>query len=138
MDTSPAKRHNYGFKRTIDLGFSETLSRTREALMQEGFGVLSEIKLDEKLREKLVVQFRHYVILGACNPTLAYEMLGVDIDVGLLLPCNVVVYESDEPGKTVVAAIDALAMIPLIGDNPAATAAAKEVSERLKRVLDLI
>ena len=81
--------------------------RTRAALTEEGFGVLCEIDMKEKLKEKLGVDFRNYVILGACNPPLAYKTLQQEINIGLLLPCNVVVYEADEAGKSVVAAIDA-------------------------------
>ena len=91
MKTQQVEQQKYGFSRTIDAAFDEVTERTREALKQEGFGVLSEIRLDEKLKEKLGVDFRRYVILGACNPPLAYKTLQEDINIGLLLPCNVVV-----------------------------------------------
>ena len=99
---------------------------------------MSEIRLDEKLKEKLDVDFRRYVILGACNPPLAYKTLQEDINIGLLLPCNVVVYEADDKNQSVVAAIDAKAMLSVIGDNPAVDEVAIEVNERLRRVIEQI
>src|SRR6476661_3841027 len=107
----------YGFSREIESDFDAAVERTREALKTEGFGVLSEIRIDEKLKEKLGVDFRRYVILGACNPPLAYKTLQEDINIGLLLPCNVVVYETG-PGTSVVAAIDADAMMSAAGGKP--------------------
>ncbi len=95
----------YGFRRALDASLPQALERTREALKKEGFGVLFELDMKEKLKEKLGVEFRNYVILGACNPPLAYQTLQQEIDIGLLLPCNVVVYEQN--GKSVVTAIDA-------------------------------
>lgn len=107
----------------------------RAALKTEGFGVLCEIDLKEKLKEKLGVDFRNYVILGTCNPPLAYKTLQEEIDIGLLLPCNVIVYEADEAGKSVVATIDARAMLSVVGNNPRLEAVAAEVNERLERVV---
>ena len=108
MKAQQVEKKQYGFSRTVDAAFDEATERTREALKGEGFGVLSEIRLDEKLKEKLGVDFRRYVILGACNPPLAYKTLQEDINIGLLLPCNVIVYEADDKTKSVVAAVDAL------------------------------
>lgn len=126
----------YGHRRTIDLAYDQAVQQTREALQAEGFGVLCEIDIKEKLKEKLGVDFRKYVILGACNPPLAYQTLQEEIDIGLLLPCNVIVYEADKPGKSVVVAVDAKKMLSVAGGsdttlNPIAT----EVDEKLKRVL---
>ena len=135
MKTQTAEQQKYGFSRTVDAAFDEATERTREALKEEGFGVLSEIRLDEKLKEKLGVDFRRYVILGACNPPLAYRTLQEDINIGLLLPCNVVVYEAEDKNQSVVAAIDAKAMLSVIGDNPAVEEVANEVNERLQRVI---
>ena len=135
MNTQKAKELNYGLSRTIDASFDDAAERTREALKTEGFGVLSEIRLDEKLKEKLGVDFRRYVILGACNPSLAYQTLQEDINVGLLLPCNVVVYEADDKDKSVVAAIDAKAMLSVIGENPEIEETAQQVNERLQRAI---
>ncbi|HWP42917.1 MAG TPA: DUF302 domain-containing protein [Blastocatellia bacterium] len=83
----------YGYSRTLDLPFEQALERAREALKTEGFGVLCEIDIKEKLKEKLGVEFRNYTILGACNLPLAYQVLQKEINTGLLLPCNVIVYE---------------------------------------------
>ncbi len=122
----------YGFSRTVELPFAQAIERVKETLKAEGFGVLSEINLKEKLREKLGVEFRDYVILGACNPPLAYQALQAEIGLGLLLPCNVVVY--DEDGKAVVAAIDAAKMLSIVG-NPQLEVAAAQVNEKLQRAL---
>lgn len=138
MKTQLAEQSTYGFSRTIDASFDDAAERTREALKEEGFGVLSEIRLDEKLKEKLGVDFRRYAILGAFNPPLAYKTLQEDIHIGLLLPCNVVVYEAEDKNQSVVAAIDAKAMLSVIGDNPAVSAVANEVNERLQRVINQV
>ena len=138
MKAQQVMQQKYGFSRTVDTAFDDVVERTREALKQEGFGVLSEIRLDEKLKEKLGVDFRRYVILGACNPPLAYRTLQEDINIGLLLPCNVVVYEAEDKNQSVVAAIDAKAMLSVIGDNPAVDEVANEVNERLQRVFSIL
>jgi uncharacterized protein (DUF302 family) len=127
----------YGFSREVAGEFDEIVEQVRESLKTEGFGVLSEIRIDEKLKEKLGVDFRRYVILGACNPPLAFATLQEDINIGLLLPCNVVVYETD-PNRSVVAAVDANAMMSVIGENPGVKEVAQEVNERLHRVLEQI
>lgn len=123
----------YGYSRTLDLAYHQAVEHTREALKAEGFGVLSEIDLKQKLKEKLGVDFRDYVILGACNPTLAYETLQQELDIGLLLPCNVIVYEFE--GKTVVSAVDAAKMLSVVG-NPKLESTAGKVNEKLHRVID--
>ncbi len=123
----------YGYSRTLDLAYDQAVEHTREALKAEGFGVLSEIDIKEKLKEKLGVNFRNYVILGACNPALAYETLQQELDIGLLLPCNVIVYELD--GKTVVSAVDAAKMLSVVG-NPKLEPTAGKVNEKLHRVID--
>ncbi len=138
MKTQRVKQIEYGNSRTVDTPFDETVELAREALKQEGFGVLSEIRLDEKLKEKLGVDFRRYVILGACNPSLAYKTLQEDINMGLLLPCNVIVYEADEKNKSVVAAIDAKAMLSVVTDSSAMFEVADEVNERLKREIEQV
>lgn len=138
MKAQQVKQHSYGFNRTVDSAFEETLRRTREALQNEGFGILSEIRLDEKLKEKLGVSFRRYVILGACNPPLAYKMLQEEIDIGLLLPCNVIVYEAYDSAKSVVAAVDAEKMLSVVGESEVATDVAREVNERLRRAIGQI
>lgn len=130
------QQSKFGFSKTIQLPYEDALEKTRGALKDEGFGVLCEIDLKEKLKEKLGIDFRKYVILGACNPPLAYQTLQQEISIGLLLPCNLIVYEADEPGKSVVAAIDARAMLSVVGGNNAALdAVATEVNEKLNRVV---
>lgn len=123
---------SYGFSRKLNLPFAQAVERVRETLKAEGFGVLSEINLKEKMKEKLGVEFREYVILGACNPPLAYQALQEEIALGLLLPCNVVVYEQD--GQSVAAAIDAGKMLSIVG-NPKLEAAAAQVNEKLQRAI---
>lgn len=97
--------------------------------------MLSSIDIKEKLKDKLGVDFRNYVILGACNPPLAYRALQQELNIGLLLPCNVIVYEADEAGKSVVAAIDAKTMLSVVGENATLDAIATEVNEKLQRVV---
>ena len=123
----------YGYGRTLDLPFSAAVQRARECLKSEGFGVLCEIDIKEKLKEKLGVDFQNYLILGACNPPLAYQALQQEINIGLLLPCNVVVYEKH--GQAFVAAVDAGRMLSVVG-NAALEATAAQVNAKLHRVID--
>ena len=125
----------YGMTRTVRLGFEEALTRTREALAGEGFGVLTEIDVTATLQKKLGVEFRPYIILGACNPALAHRELEAELEIGLLLPCNVVVFASGDPADTVVAALDPVEALSLSG-NEAVQPIAREVRERLQRVLE--
>ena len=138
MSAQKPQHTKYGFSQAVDLPFEEAIEKTREALKSEGFGVLSEIDIREKLREKLGVDFRRYTILGACNPPLAYKSLQEELEIGLLLPCNVIVYEADEEGRSVVAAVDAGAMLSVVGGNPTLDAVSAEVNERLVRALGQI
>jgi len=135
MSAQQPQQAKYGFSKTVDLPYAEAVEKTRAALKEEGFGVLTEIDIKDKLKEKLDVDFRNYVILGACNPPLAYKTLQQEINIGLLLPCNVIVYEADEPGKSVVAAIDARMMLSVVGENATLDAVATEVNEKLQRVI---
>jgi len=135
MSAQQLQHSKYGFSKTVNLPYEEAVERARAALKAEGFGVLCEIDIKDKLKEKLGVDFRNYVILGACNPQLAFKTLQQEINIGLLLPCNVIVYEADEPGKSVVAAIDAKTMLSVIGDNATLDLVAVEVNENLKRVI---
>jgi uncharacterized protein (DUF302 family) len=135
MSAQQPQHSNYAFSKTIDLPYAEAVEKARAALKEEGFGVLCEIDIKEKLKEKLGVDFRNYVILGACNPPLAYKTLREEINIGLLLPCNVIVYEADEAGKSVVAAIDARMMLSVVEGNATLDAVATEVNEKLKRVV---
>lgn len=124
----------YGISTTVPLAYAAAVERTREELAREGFGVLSEIDVAATLKKKLDVDFRPYVILGACNPPLAHRALTAERDLGLLLPCNVVVYAGDEEGTSVVAAMDPEAALELTG-NEEVRAVAREVKGRLERVL---
>ena len=135
MSAQQPQQLKYGYSRTLDLPYEEAVEKATAGLKNEGFGVLCEIDIKEKLKEKLGVDFRRYVILGACNPPLAYRTLQEEIDIGLLLPCNVIVYEADEPGKSVVAAINAKSMLSVVGENAALSAVANEVNEKLQRVV---
>ncbi len=123
----------YGMQRSLSLPFDAVVERTRAALQKAGFGVLFEIDMKAKLHEKLGVEFGNYLILGACNPPIAYEALQTEIALGLLLPCNVVIYE--QSGETVVATIDAAKMMTIV-ENPQLTASAGVINEKLKNVLD--
>ena len=127
----------YGIKIAVALSWDMAIARTTEALKAEGFGVLTTIDVQATLRTKLDREFRRYVILGACNPSLADRALQVELEIGLLLPCNVVVYENG-PTETVVAAIAPLAALGVVGDNPALQAVAVEANARLRRVLHSI
>ena len=136
MSAQQLQHSKFGFSKTVDLPYKEAVEKTRGALKDEGFGVLCEIDLKEKLKEKLDVDFRNYVILGACNPPLAYKTLQEEINIGLLLPCNVIVYETEKAGESVVAAIDASAMLSVVGGNNATlNSVATEVNEKLRRVV---
>jgi uncharacterized protein (DUF302 family) len=124
----------YGISTTVALPYEQAVERTREALAAEGFGVLTEIDVRATLKKKLDVDFRPYIILGACNPPLAHRALTAERDIGLLLPCNVIVYADDDPGRSVVAALDPVAALALSG-NDGIGPLAVEVRERLERAL---
>jgi len=129
-----AEADMYGFSRRVDAGFDEAVSRVRDALQKEGFGVLTEIDVKATLKKKLDVDFRKYLILGACNPPNAYKALTAELEIGLLLPCNVIVYECDDGGAT-VAAMDASLMATVSGNDRLSEVAAT-VNEKLKRVIE--
>ena len=124
----------YAIRRTVPLPYEETLELVREALKEQGFGILSEIDIRAKLKEKIGADFRHYMILGACNPPMAYKALLAEEDLGLLLPCNVIVYETGER-DSVVAAIDPQSMVSITG-NAALKAVADDATARLTRAID--
>ena len=132
-----AQRTAYGLGTTVPLDYERAVQRTKEALAAEGFGVLSEIDVSATLRKKLDVDFRPYVILGACNPPLAHKALTAEPDIGLLLPCNVIVYADDLPGHSVVAAMDPVPALALTG-NEQIRPVAEEVRTRLERVLEAV
>ena len=127
----------YGMSITVPLAYEQAVERAREALAAEGFGILAEMDIAATLRKKLDVEFRPYVILGACNPPLAHRALLAEPDIGLLLPCNVIVYAADEPGHSVVAAMDPVEALALTG-NDAIRPIAEDVKGRLRRVLEAV
>lgn len=133
----PATHASYEIKTELGIPFEEADARVREALKAEGFGVLTEIDVKETLKEKLDVDFRPYRILGACNPPLAHRALSAETDIGLLLPCNVIVYEGEEPGTSVVAALDPVAQLGLTGRDDLRPLA-EEVRQRMERVLGVV
>lgn len=132
-----AQRTRYGISITVELPYDLAVERTKEALASEGFGVLSEIDVAATMKKKLGVDLRPYVILGACNPSLALQALTVEQDIGLLLPCNVIVYAAEAPGRSVVSAIDPVEALQLTG-NAEVGPLADEVRAKLIRVLEAL
>ncbi len=126
----------YALSTVLDSPYEEAVSKVKDALKEEGFGVLTEIDVQSTLKKKLDVDFRKYVILGACNPPYAYRTLQTDLDVGLLLPCNVIVYETDDK-KTRVSAINPVTALEVIKSRELEKTA-REVSEKLKRVIERV
>ena len=129
-------RGNYSLGGVTDLGFETTVERVREALKNQGFGVITEIDAKKVLKEKLGIDRSRYLILGACNPNFAHKALDVDPEIGTLLPCNVVVYEKDQ-GKVVVTAMDAEAALKLAG-NSKIEEIAREVRKKIHAALESI
>lgn len=127
----------YGLGITVALAYDVAVDRTREALQREGFGVLTDIDIRATLKKKLDIDFRPYVILGACNPPLAHQALSAERDIGLLLPCNVIVYAGDTAGTSVIAALDPVAVMDMTGREDI-RAVAVEVRQRLERALAAI
>ena len=126
----------YTLQQQVEGEFDDVVERTIEALGDEGFGVLSDIDVQATFAEKIDEEFRQYRILGACNPGLAFEGLGEEIELGALLPCNVVVYETDD-GSVVVSAVDPERLLE-VTDNDDLEPIGAEVAERFERVLDAI
>jgi len=127
----------YGIRKTVALAYADAVEKTKSALQEQGFGVLSEIDMQQKLKEKLDVDSGPYVILGACNPPLAWKALQAEPEIGLLLPCNVIVYERDD-GKCVVAAVDPDSMLGVVGDNRVVAEVARDARSRLQRAIETI
>ncbi len=130
------KIKSYSFSTVLDITYEEAISVVTETLKQEGFGVLTEIDVKSILKKKLNQDFRKYVILGACNPPFAFRSLEADLSVGLLLPCNVIVYETDD-GKTVVSAINPVSALEVI-QNKTLSEIAAEVSRKLQKVITTV
>jgi uncharacterized protein (DUF302 family) len=124
---------DYGLRTTINVPYDQAIEKTTAALKEEGFGVLTEIDVKATLKKKLDVDFRRYVILGACNPPLAYRALTNELEIGLLLPCNVIVYETDA-GQSAISVVNPMAMMS-VTDNEALHNVANEAQARLSRVI---
>ena len=135
--TTAVPNISYGMVATVALSYDEAMQAVRDALGAEGFGVLTEIDVRATLKKKLDVEFRPYVILGACNPSLAHRALTAEPAIGLLLPCNVVVYAGDAPNSSVVAVLDPEVQLGVTGREDLAPLAA-EVRARLLRVLNAV
>lgn len=127
----------YGYTKPMEgIDFDTALERVTAALKQEGFGVLTEIDVKATLKKKIDVDFRRYRILGACNPVLAHQALSMELQLGLLLPCNVVVYEDDQ-GQATVSLIKPAEMFKVV-NNPDMEAIAGEVDAKIRRVFDAL
>ncbi len=131
----PATHPAYGYVSAVNLTFEDATSRLEAALQKEGFGVLCKIDIQAKLKEKLGVDFPRYTILGVCNPPLAYQALQGEINLGLLLPCNAVVYEHG--GQVLVGTVDAARMLSVVG-NAAMEPMAAQIDEKLRRAVDSV
>lgn len=123
----------YGLRVEVSSTYEQAVERTTAALKAEGFGVLTTIDVRQTFKQKLDKDFRKYLILGACNPPLAHKALETELEIGLVLPCNVIVYESG-PGTSVVAAMAPLSAMSVVG-NPGLTPVAQEADQRLRRAL---
>lgn len=124
----------YGFGVRIDAPHQEAIERTGAALKEQGFGIISTIDMQRALKEKLGVDFRPYVILGACNPPLAHRALQAELGIGLMLPCNIVVYDNGD-GTSTVEAMDPEAALGIVGDNPLVAEVARDAKGRLQQAL---
>lgn len=128
---------DYGMRVHLAMPYEEAIEKVTAALKTEGFGVLTQIDVQATLKQKLDVDFRRYIILGACNPSLAYRAFSTELEIGLLLPCNVIVY-ADEGGEgSLVSIIDPIIMLGM-GINPSLSAVGEEANTRLRRVLDAL
>lgn len=128
---------SYGFQTSIDATFDETIERVTNALKNKGFGILTEINMQKTLKQKLDIDTNRYMIFGACNPNLAHQALQEEQTIGLLLPCNVIVYEDQDRLQTHIAILDPLIMMQ-VTDNPALKAIADDANTRLQHVIENI
>ena len=126
---------NYGFTKELDIPYETVIERVREALKKEGFGVLTEIDVKEKMKEKLGLDMGKYIILGACNPPNAYKAILAEENIGLMLPCNVIVYEKGD--RTVLSVIKPTVAMKMI-DNRELDAIAEFIEVKLKKAFDAI
>jgi uncharacterized protein (DUF302 family) len=130
------KIKEYAFSTVLNTSYEDAISKVTDALKEEGFGVLTEIDVKSTLKKKLDVDFRKYMILGVCNPPYAFRTLQTDLDVGLLLPCNVIVYETDDK-KAYISALNPVSALEVIKSQELRKIAV-EVSEKLKRVVEKV
>jgi len=131
------KETRYGFGIEVTLPYEQAIDRTIEELKKEGFGILTTIDVKATLKQKLDVDFRKYVILGACNPAFAYRAFNAELEIGLLLPCNVIVYEV-EPNRSAVSAMAPMATIGMIGGGPALKDVGRDAEAHLRRALTAV
>ncbi len=128
---------SYGYSKTVGLSYEDALTRVEEELKERGFGILTEIDVKATLKKKLDKDMNNYKILGACNPPFAHQAIEMEQEIGLLLPCNVLVYTNDD-NETVVSAIDANKMLSVVGDDERIQEVASEVSKRLQEAVDAV
>lgn len=126
---------NYGYKKQLNIPFAEAVEKTKAELAEEGFGILTEIDVRGTLKKKLSVEYDNYLILGACNPPFAYQALQTEKEIGLLLPCNVIVYED---GSKVFASAILPTMAMGMVDQPGLADIAAKVEKKLKKVIDTL
>ncbi len=127
---------SYHFSKIVDMPFDDVIENVTEELKKEGFGILTEIDVKATLKKKLDVDFRNYMILGACNPPYAYKALLAEEKIGTMLPCNVVVQEYDD-GRVEVSAVDPMASMQAV-ENPSLTGVAQDIQQKLKKVISNI
>lgn len=125
---------NYGFSKVVNLGYEEAIEKVTEELKKEGFGILTEIDVKETLKKKLDVDFKPYKILGACNPPFAHKALQSEEQIGLMLPCNVIVYVKEQ-NETIVTVIDPIASMQAV-NNDKLGEVAETIQSKLKNVID--
>jgi len=127
----------YGYSKPVNLSYEDAIEKVTAELKERGFGVLTEIDVKATMKKKLDKDMNNYVILGACNPQFAHQALEEEQELGLLLPCNVIVYVNGE-GKTVVASVNAETMLSVVGDDPRMQEIASEVTQRLEDTIDAV
>ena len=125
----------YGYKRKVQISFAEAVEKTKAELAKEGFGVLTEIDVKATLKKKLDVEYENYIIIGACNPIFAYQALQAEKEIGLFMPCNVIVYE--EGGAVFVSAILPTVAMGMV-ENPSLAGMGETAEEKLKAVVDAV
>ena len=126
--------NDYGMQAKMNVPYEEAIEKATAALKEEGFGVLTEIDVKATLKKKIDADFRRYVILGACNPNLAHQALQSELEIGLLLPCNVIVYETDE-GQSMVSVVNPMAMMG-VAESEGLQTVARQADEKLSRVVE--